>query len=78
MKVLVAQPCPTLCNSRDCSLPGSSIREILQAWTLEWVAMPSPRESSQPSDQTQVSHIAGGFFTVWATRHILCRLSQQG
>ena len=29
--------------------------------------MPFSRGSSQPSDQTQVSHIAGGFFTVWAT-----------
>ena len=30
--------------------------------------MPSSRESSQPRDQTQVSCIAGGFFTIWATR----------
>ena len=37
---------------------------ILQARILVWVAMPSCRGSSQPSDQTQVSHIAGGFFTV--------------
>ena len=36
---------------------------ILQARTLEWVAMPSSRESSQPRDQTQVFLIAGGFFT---------------
>ena len=41
--------------------------EILPARTLEWVAMPSSRGSSQPRDQTQVSHIAGGFFTIWAT-----------
>ena len=41
---------------------------ILQATILEWVAMPSSRESSQPRDQIQVSHIAGGFFTIWATR----------
>ena len=33
---------------------------------LEWVAMPSFRGSSKPRDQTQVSHIAGGFFTIWA------------
>ena len=37
---------------------------ILQARILEWVAMPSSRGSSQPRDQTQVSCIAGGFFTV--------------
>ena len=39
---------------------------ILQARILEWAAMPSSRGSSQPRDWTQVSHIAGGFFTIWA------------
>ena len=39
---------------------------------LEWVAMPSSRGSSQPRDWTQVSHIAGGFFTDWATREAKC------
>ena len=38
------------------------------ARTLKWVAMPSSRGSAQPRDWTQVSPIAGGFFTVWATR----------
>ena len=37
---------------------------ILQARTLEWVAMASSRGSSQPRDRTQVSHMAGGFFIV--------------
>ena len=41
---------------------------ILQARIQEWVAMPSSRGSSQTQDQTQVSHIAGTFFTIWATR----------
>ena len=41
---------------------------ILQARILEWVAFPFSRGSSQPRDQTQVSHIAGRIFTVWATR----------
>ena len=36
---------------------------ILQARILEWVAMPSFRGSSQPRDWTQVSRIAGRFFT---------------
>ena len=40
---------------------------ILQARILEWVAMPSSRGSSQPRDRTQVSHIAGRFFTAQAT-----------
>ena len=44
----------------------------LQARILEWVAMPSARGSCQPRDWTQVSHIAGGFFTVWATRKARC------
>ena len=44
---------------------------ILQARILELVAMPSSRGSFQPRDWTQVSHIAGEFFTVWATRKAL-------
>ena len=35
----VAQSCPTLSDSMDCSLPGSSLHGILQAGTLEWVAI---------------------------------------
>ena len=37
--VLVAQSCSTLCDPVDCILPGSSVRGILQARTLEWVAI---------------------------------------
>ena len=37
---------------------------------LGWVAMPSSKGSSQPRDQTQVSHTAGGFFTSCATREL--------
>ena len=44
---------------------------ILKAEIQEWVAMPSSRSSSQPRDQTQVSCIAGRFFTIWATREAL-------
>ena len=54
--------CQTLCDSMDCSLPGSSVHGILQARILEWVAMPSSRGSSQPRDGTQVSCITGRFF----------------
>ena len=46
---------------------GSSVHEILQARILEGVATPSSRGFSQPGDQTQVSLIAGGFLTSWAT-----------
>ena len=66
--VLVAQSCPTLCNTVDCSPPGSSAHGILQARILEWVAISSSRGSSQPRGWTWVSCIAGRFFTVWATR----------
>ena len=44
------------------------VHGILQARILEWVAFPFSSESSQPRDGTQVSHIAGGFFTSWASR----------
>ena len=58
VKVKVAQSCLTLCDPVDCTVHG-----ILQARILEWVAVPFSRESSQPRDRTQVSLIAGGFFT---------------
>ena len=54
----VLQLCPTLCDSVDCSPPGSSVRGILQARILEWVAMPSSRGSSRPRDGTHVSYIS--------------------
>ena len=44
-----------------------TVHGILQAMILEWVAFPFSRESSQPRDQTQVSHITGRFFTSWTT-----------
>ena len=58
----------TLCDPLDYRFHG-----ILQARILEWGASPFSRESSQPRDRTQVSRIAGRFFTSWATReaHLL-------
>ena len=58
VSVKVAQSCPTLCDPMDCIVHG-----MLQARMLEWVAFPFSRGSSQPRDQTQVSRIAGRFFT---------------
>ena len=46
VKVLVSQSCLTLCNSVDCSPPGSSVHGILQARILEWVAIPFSRRCS--------------------------------
>ena len=66
---LLAQSRPTLCNSLDCSPPGSSVHGIFQARILEWVAISFSRGSYQPRDQTHVSWIsciAGEFFTHWA------------
>ena len=64
VKALVPQSCPILCDPMDCSLPGSSVRGILQARTLEWVARPSsggifPTQESKPTSHA----LAGGFFT---------------
>ncbi|XDA78348.1 hypothetical protein R6Z07F_008446 [Ovis aries] len=58
LKVKVCQSCLTLCDPMDYEACG-----ILQARTLEWVAIPFSRGSSQSSDGTQVSQIAGRFFT---------------
>ena len=54
--------CMTLGDPMDYIVHG-----ILQARILEWAAFPFSRGPSQPRDWTQVSHIAGGFFTIWAT-----------
>ena len=80
----VDQLYPTLFDTMDCSLPGSSLHgilppwdspsmgfslhEILQARVLEWVAIAFSRGSSWPRDWTQVSRIPGRGFNLWATR----------
>ena len=58
---LAAQSCPTLCEPIGLLCPWGYSRQ--EHWSR-----PSFRGSSQPRDQTQFSHIAGGFFTVWDTR----------
>ena len=63
----VAQSCPTLSDPIDYSLPGTSIHGVFQAKILEWVAIFFSRRSFRPRDWTQVSHIVGRCFTVWAT-----------
>ena len=62
-EVKVLQSCPGPCNPVD-----YTVQEILQARILEWVAFLFSRGSSQPRDRTQISLIAGRFFTSWATR----------
>ena len=63
--VQVIQSCLTLCNRMDYTVHG-----ILQARILESVTIPFSRGSSQPRNQTQVSRIAGRFFTNWVTREV--------
>ena len=62
---MCAQSCLTLCDSMDCSLPGSSVQGIFQARMLERVGISYSRESSQPRDQTYVSCVS------WIGRQIL-------
>ena len=69
--MLVAQLCLTLRDPMDGSPPGSCVHGILQARILEWVAIPFSRVSFWPRDWTWVFCIAGGFFTIWATREAL-------
>ena len=61
--VKVPQLCLTLCDPMD-----YTAHWIHQARIVEWVDFPFSMGSSQPRDQTQVSHIEGRFFTSWATR----------
>ena len=56
-----------LLDPMNCSLPGSSVHRILQPRILEWVAISFSRGTSRPRNWIQVSHIAGRFFTNWAT-----------
>ena len=62
-RVLRAKPlqsCPPLCSPMDWGFSGSSVHGVLQARTLEWVAMPSSRGSSQPRGRTHSSYISCG------------------
>ena len=66
----IVQSCPALCDTmipRDCTVHG-----FLQARILDRVAFPFSRASSQPRNRTQVSCMAGGFLTCWATGEAHC------
>ena len=63
---LVTQLC--LCDPMDCSPPGASVHGDSPGKNTRVDLHAPSRESSQPRDRTQVSCIAGTFFTVWATR----------
>ena len=63
----VIQSCLTPCDVMDTVQLAPLSVGILQARILEWVVMPSSRRSSHTRDRTQVSCIAGKFYTVCAT-----------
>ena len=69
LKMKVTQSRPTLWDPTN-----YTVRGILQARILEWIAVPFSRVSSQPRDWTQVSLIAYRFFTSWAIREAQLRL----
>ena len=74
----VAQSYPTLCDPKTVALQIPLSTGTLQARILEWVAVPFSRGSAQTRDWTQVSCIAGRFFTVWATKEAYaCPITQQ-
>ena len=58
LRAKLLQSYPTLCDPIDCSLPDSSVHGILQARTLEWMAMSSSRGPSQPRDLSHISDIS--------------------
>ena len=61
------QSCQILCDSMDCSSPGSSVYRIYQARILEWVAISYSRVSSLPRVQTCVSYVSCIGRQVWNT-----------
>ena len=72
----VTQSCLIICSPMDHRLPGSSVRGILQARILEWVAIPFSRRSSRPRDcllhllnwqveSLPLSHLGIPFGCVW-------------
>jgi len=65
VKVKVSQSCLTLCDPMDYIVHG-----ILQARILEWVAFPFSKGIFPTQGSNPVSHIAGGFFTSWATSKV--------
>ena len=70
--MLHKEVCQFESESESCSVMSESaipwVHGILQARILDWITFPFSRGSFQTRDGTQVSRIASGFFTSWATR----------
>ena len=58
----VAESCLTLCNSMDCSPPGSSVLGIFQARIPEWVALPQGIFLTQGSNLCNLHLLHGQVF----------------
>ena len=56
------QSCPTLYNPMDHSPPGSSVHGVLQAWILDWVAMPLPGD--RPHSGTELASLTSSLWQV--------------
>jgi len=67
---LVARSCLTLWDPMDCNPPGSSVHGILQARTLEWVAISSSKGSSWPRDRTCLFYIDRQILYHWALSNV--------
>ena len=63
MHAQLPQRHPTLCDPMDCSPPGSSVHEILQARILEWVAISFSRGVPDPGIEPGSPELTGGFST---------------
>ena len=61
--MLVAQSCPTLCDTMDCSPPVSSARGIFQARILEWLTSPSPVGLPYPGIETSSPALQADFLS---------------
>ena len=68
---LISQPCLTLCDPTDCSPPGSSVHGTSQQEYWSGWPFASPEDLSHAGIEPRSPAIAGGFFTVWATREAL-------
>ena len=65
---LVAQPCPTFWDPMDCSPPGSSVHGDSPGKNIEVGCQALLQGIFPTQGSNQVSRIAGGFLTIWATR----------
>ena len=70
MLCLVTQSCPNLCDPMDCSPPGFSVHGDYPGKNTGVASHALLQRSSQPRNQTTDSCIAGGFFTIWATKEV--------